>query len=120
MILNPSSFFGRRSSSIVTLSSERLFASSMAYLATFERFPASSRSGLSVPVIELMRAESLSRLVSASFIRTFLRCRNGSFGMGVYYNCRNWLFQKREAVGSSSMRKRKCMVVPMLADNIDL
>ena len=55
MILKPSSFLGRRFRPMVTRSSERLLASSIAYFATFERLPANIRNGVREPVSVLRR-----------------------------------------------------------------
>src|SRR5687767_15884510 len=63
MILKPSSFFGRRSSLISTRSSERLFASSIAYFATREMSPASFLSGVSDVASKLNRSARLALLV---------------------------------------------------------
>src|SRR5512139_2055893 len=57
MMRKPSSRFGRRASRTSIRSSERLFASSMAYFASFDTLPASSRSGRSAAINSLMRSE---------------------------------------------------------------
>src|SRR5262245_26291150 len=63
MILKPSSFLGRRSNFTSTRSSERLFASSIAYFATFDRSPASFLSGVSDDASRLKRCARLALLV---------------------------------------------------------
>ena len=69
MILNPSSFLGRRFNVTVIRSRERLLASSMAYLATFDRSAASLRSGVSDDASELKRSASVARRVKMVCIR---------------------------------------------------
>ena len=51
-----SSFLGSRGKVISTRSTESEFASSMAYLATLDRFPAISRNGVSPDTNTLIRS----------------------------------------------------------------